>query len=124
MKHKYTRLINKWTNTANKYDGYISLVAGLTLLLIGLILFLLGFHNFDLGQNFQFLESVINKYQLRNNLSEESLFYETTIDSEVIFDFSDVYRQGIKQAGRGFIIALLGAIFIGYGLRDYYGNLQ
>lgn len=108
----------------NKYDGYISLVLGLTLLIIGLAYFFVGFHNFDLGQNFRFLESLINKYQLSNNLSSERLFYETTMDGDAIFDFSDMYHKGIEQAAGGFFTALFGMLLIGYGLRDYYGALK
>ena len=123
-----TNKIKKWFDKINKsrkkYEGFHSLTAGLILIVLGLTYFWLGFHNFDLGQNFDFLQSLITKYQSKNNLTVETLFHETTLSGKPIYDYQEIYRKGIIQLFNGFFLSLLGAFLIGYGLRDYIGVLN
>ena len=116
--------LKKVYNTIKKYENFVGLTVGLTLLILGLSIFFIGFHNFDLGQNFEFIDLSLTIHQLENNQSSRLEFYETTLGARNIYDFKQMYKDGLILASDGVIFILLGAILIGYGLRDYRGALK
>lgn len=116
MFKKLKKDIKEWYS---KYEGLTTLIIGIVCLFSGLFYaFILGFHNFDTAQNLEELSHIIENYQLRNNLTIETLFYESNIEKNIV-NLDNVYSEGILSLFRGSFLMIIGSIFIGYGIKDY-----
>ena len=111
-KWKLKKLNKKTTNTIVFMFMMQFTLLGCVGMLFGMYLFGEGFHNTDLGQNMHWLEA------------EHNITLHDIANNEKTYDYSFVYREGMRQIDKSIIILLISCFMFTFGIAMIFGKLE
>lgn len=106
------RILKYLKSYFRKNRNAYEIIIGVSLLVYGLYSFLLGFHNFDLAQDIEEIEYLV---EIKFGVPFEVV--ESSKENNYITDLDSVYVDGVFDVLISPFIFIIGGVFLGSGLR-------